>query len=577
MIIKRVTVDQFRAMKNVEFSLGKYLTAIAGRNATMKTTLLGIVSQPFTLSSGHPLYGSKTIDGYDFKSQFSDKFKISPDFDKIGEHLWTLFLENKGYYPDDKITIKSIKRSTRDSSKPPTLRFWSTRGRAKGDGYVQLPVYFLSLSRLFPVGEAGKTTPVEVEFTQEEADYCIRKYREILSIQSMSGTPTLEIEKETQKKTYTGISDDVHDLFTNSAGEGNVTRIILAMLSFKRIKESKRSYKGGILLIDEIETTLYPHAQKALVKYLRQAAEEFQVQVIFTTHSNVIMQEVYELRRKERIPDGIPEDRYAYNSSIVYLEPEYGDGGIRMIGAKNITNAIDLKRILNDINLMPTSSDGKLSVYTEDAMAASFVRFLLSKYSPDYDKYISFIDINLGYTNYKQLWLKGVPAFRESIILIDDGEKELETQQQLVQAGAINVLCLPLLVEKGLFAILKDPAQFKGFSEGFCPNKSFSYDICFADWPLSCSDYSSIDYKVWLQKAIATINLNDFLEFWYSCYTEKAEAFLRDFLIAYNILADKLNLDPLPISIDPVNESTTTIDEVPKDDSSVEPISSPDQ
>lgn len=91
MIIKSVEIEKFRAFEHASFALGKRITAISGRNATQKTTVLGMIGQPFTISSkDHPMYGCKTIDGYNFRSQFKEKFKISPAHDVIGEHKWTL-------------------------------------------------------------------------------------------------------------------------------------------------------------------------------------------------------------------------------------------------------------------------------------------------------------------------------------------------------------------------------------------------------------------------------------------------------------------------------------------------------
>ena len=78
MIIRSVEIEKFRAFENASFTLGKRITAISGRNATQKTTVLGMIGQPFTISAkDHPMYGCKTIDGYNFRSQFKDKFKIS--------------------------------------------------------------------------------------------------------------------------------------------------------------------------------------------------------------------------------------------------------------------------------------------------------------------------------------------------------------------------------------------------------------------------------------------------------------------------------------------------------------------
>ena len=61
MIIKEIEIGQFRAFENVSFGLGKYITAISGRNATQKTTVLGMLGQPFTISKGHAMYGKRLM------------------------------------------------------------------------------------------------------------------------------------------------------------------------------------------------------------------------------------------------------------------------------------------------------------------------------------------------------------------------------------------------------------------------------------------------------------------------------------------------------------------------------------
>ena len=257
MIIKSIEVEKFRSISAVTFELGKKLTAIAGRNATQKTTLLGMLGQPFAISKDSPLFGCSTVDGYNFRSQFSEKFKLSINYEPIGSHKWTLNFHNKGYYQNNRITIQSIAR--KQKGKPDGIRFWNAEGRKKGEGYVQLPVYYLSLSRLAPIGESSKTSTLNIDLTPEEIRYCVRSYREILSISQVPGTPTISAEKSVGRRVYTGINDGIHDIFTNSAGEGNISKIILAVLSFKRLKDKyKSNYKGGILLIDELHSLNHP-------------------------------------------------------------------------------------------------------------------------------------------------------------------------------------------------------------------------------------------------------------------------------------------------------------------------------
>ena len=159
-----------------------------------------MIGQPFTISSkDNPMYGCKTIDGYNFRSQFSEKFKISPIHDKIGEHKWKLQLHN-GVYKQNYFTIESIAR--KQNGRPSTLRFWNSESRSQGAGYIQLPVYFLSLSRLFPIGETGKTHTIPSTLTPEELLYCIDNYVTILSIQNIEGTPSVGLEKGTASRTF---------------------------------------------------------------------------------------------------------------------------------------------------------------------------------------------------------------------------------------------------------------------------------------------------------------------------------------------------------------------------------------
>ena len=50
--------------------------------------------------------------------------------------------------------------------------------------------------------------------------------------------------------------------------------ILLAILSFKRLKTSTSNWSGGVLLIDEIDATLHPAAQKRLIDLLSKEAKK---------------------------------------------------------------------------------------------------------------------------------------------------------------------------------------------------------------------------------------------------------------------------------------------------------------
>ena len=556
MVIKSIEIEKFRAFENVSFYLGKRITAISGRNATQKTTVLGMIGQPFTISKNHPMYGCKTIDGYNFRSQFKEKFKISETHDIIGEHKWKLNLyhevNEKGYF-----SVESIARHQKN--KKTTLRFWNAESRASGAGYIQLPVYFLSLSRLYPIGESGKTKSVKIELTKEEEKYCIDKYREILAIQVIpmdsSGKPessSVGVEKSASSRTFCGVSDNVHDIFTNSAGEGNITKIIMAMLSFKRLKEQYgKDYKGGVLLIDELDATLYGFSQKKLVDYLWESSKEFRVQVIFTTHSPIVLKQVNKYQREEwqTKGQGLPFD--AYESAIVYLQPNYNQKGERIILPQNIASSSELSIALNDINLLISTDRTKLNIYCEDARAISFVRYILSeRLGINQDLYMNFVDIDLSWNNYVHLCEKRVPEFRNNVVILDGDVRNQRgfVARKKVLEESQNFLILPLTIEKDLFIELKKPIAFSDFQSKFSNVSTLNYDICFCNWTKTSEEYETLDFKHWFEHLENILGDQTILyAFWYNRHHEECDKFLDDFVKTFNLLANRMELDGLPM------------------------------
>lgn len=550
MIIKEIEIEKFRAIENLSLHIGKNVTAIAGRNATLKTTLLGMLGQPFTISAGHPMYGCTTIDGYNFKSQFKEKFKISKEFDHFGEHIWTLKFYKKGYYTDDEIKMTSIKRPTKTN--PNDIRFWNAKSRAKGTGYVQLPVYYLSLSRLFPIGETLKTKNIDIQLSEEENVYFVKTYKELLSIQE-SKNAVAAMEKADAKRNFIGVNDDTHDVFTNSAGESNIGKMILAVLSFKRLKEVyEKEYKGGILLIDELDATLYGYSQKKLVNFLYQASREYHIQIIFTTHSPMVLQEVNYLQRKEvrsMQEKGIDIETISYNyeNEIIYLESYYvgevGDSK-RMVKGRNVRKSVELKEIIDDIKMQPSVVRQSVNIYLEDERAKGFFLYLLSQcLSYNFETYFNIVDVNLGFTNYLHLHKKKVPEFLNSLILVDNDVQRKASKEQLdyVDNHTTNILFLPEDVEKGMFHLLRDPIYYAEFEDTISGIR-MPYDICFKDW--TESSYDSNGYKQWFAYMEETLGSTEKIyDFWYHKNEGIAHEFVNKFIIAYNVIADKRGYD----------------------------------
>lgn len=140
-MLKEIKIHKYRGFKDVSFKLGTQLTVIAGQNGTQKTTLLGMLTQMFTLDPKSAMGAEKPLIGGNYRSDFTNKFKFSPTYDKAGDHEWTLSFDGM-----DDFTATSIWRKKEEG----TIRFWQKGIHAAGSGYIQYPVLYLSLRRLFP-------------------------------------------------------------------------------------------------------------------------------------------------------------------------------------------------------------------------------------------------------------------------------------------------------------------------------------------------------------------------------------------------------------------------------------------
>ena len=421
MFIKGIHIKKFRGFNDVQFELGNNMTVIAGQNGTQKTTILGMISQPFTITDeSNPLYGEKPLCGGNYKSLFSEKFKLSEIFDKPKSHEWTLYLN---IVDEPEFTVESIERKVNSESKG--IRFWRKGNRSKGSGYIQLPVIYLSLSRLFPIGEdSGIDSSSDISLTPKELDFYQTWHNKILII------PNVEMTKVdylvSKQKNTLGATTNYYDWKMNSAGQDNIGKILLAILSFKRLKEKYGSnYQGGILAIDEIDATLYPASQLKLIKALRKFSSQFNIQIIFSTHSLSILQQACEWQVDTAIIGQI---------KVVYLQ-KY-DLSVR---AKSNISFEEIRDKLN-VALSEKQKSKKIQVFTEDKEGEIFMRAIIKRKS----LFIEFVDCTLGCDNLIELARKKIVGFKysQSIVVLDGDVKSESAKMRKIKALK-NFLVLP--------------------------------------------------------------------------------------------------------------------------------------
>src|SRR5690625_186301 len=420
MIINSIHIKKFRGFEDVGFDLGKNITVIAGQNGTQKTTVLGLLSQPFTITDKeNPMYGENPLSGGSYRSRFAEMFKISNTFDLPKSHEWTLKLNDADI---QEYTAESSYRKDSD-----TIRFWKKRDRSKGSGYLQYPVIYLSLRRLLPIGEDKHLDESEsLKLTEEEKELYKKWHNDILIITNEEGTEVSYLESK--EKNTLGINTAVYDWRMNSAGQDNLGKILLAILSFKRLKEKYKSdYRGGILVIDEIDATLYPASQLRLLSALRKFSSKYNIQVVFTTHSLTLLEKAFELQQNKKLKKQV---------RVVFLQKL--DGKVHLLESRTFD---EIRHKLN-VTIAASKKKVKTPAFVEDEEAMLLAKSLLKRRSSS----LTFVDANFSSSHLIELARKKILGFRtyESLIILDgDVIKNRSDRQKIARNKLNNIILLP--------------------------------------------------------------------------------------------------------------------------------------
>ena len=533
MIIESIHISKFHGFHNVSFSLGHNITIIAGQNGTQKTTLLGLLSQPFSLRIHPKMKNEKPLCGGNYWSQYSEKFKISPRFDKKGEHEWTINSPLEESY-----TVESIYR---DKGKG-IIRFWQKGTHEKGSGYLQYPVIYLSLKRLFPIGEEIKIHSHETEFTEEELNEFKKLHNEIL----ITDEPIVKTEVvEGSNKTTLGVTTNRYDWMQNSAGQDNVGKIILSLLSFKRLKEKyKKEYKGGILLIDELDATMYPGSQKKLLKVLRSYSSKYKIQIIFTTHSLMLLKLSWNL----------------YNES---LQNTHTRGQIQLVfleklksGDINIRDHVSYDTIRNRLKVsIEEEKPNKVLVYSEDWETTQVARTLLRG-----KKCLSRIIFNkckFSCNTLIELMERKISTFTlpESIIIFDGDVKSNRAQlTKLTKIKSKNWVFLPTILspERWLAQFIKSLDDDDPFWASV--HRDYNDQMCFGDYSyekiMGGQAQGRETAKLWFQDQCSKYRgwCDKVITRWkkHSPENQKlANDFTEHFIALFNNIATAISIDPI--------------------------------
>lgn len=473
--IQKVSIEKFRRFKDTEFELGEKVTLIAGQNGTSKSTLLGMIAQPFSFGyfsgkkahtediskytknyNGVILSEYKDFMGNPFSYDCEQVFRLSGLHDTNPEkYSYKIFLEGncidrqQTKIADEGLLIRGHNRPGNTK-----VRFVAGPGKSSesGEGNYPHPVIYLGLNRLWPLALALKMN-IENEFSmdQEAKDWFIEKYNEILLLDEPKNK-TEVVRVDGNKKGFIGVSGEDYHSESFSAGQDNLGQILTSILSFRSLKLSlKEKYQGGVILIDEIDSTLHPKAQTNLLNVLIAACEDYDLQIVGTTHSLHLLKNAM-------------HSKHANSIKINYLireEDKVLEAGYQTF--EEIEHNLEIKATPCKAN----KKDTKVSVVLEDKVANDFFFSLIGR---KLDKYLKRFNSPNSITKSMSssyivniLPLIGKIPELSNIILIPDGDKAEEVKK--VSKGSTNIVCLPgnEALEKTIFNFLKGLSSSHSF------------------------------------------------------------------------------------------------------------------
>jgi len=295
------------------------VTAIIGENGTGKSTLLKALACAYE----HPTDRKRTY--------YPSKFFVDTQWEKL---------------TDCKISFRTkIGDSTRTFNiRKPTQRWTYPSERIKRD------VFILDISRTLPLDATVGYAKLAKQAQEEVADAVLsdenqKTLSHILGRNYSSARFATTEFDENKQVGILGREFGEMSQFHQGAGED-------ATLDLFQIFETIP--KNSLLIIDEVEASLHPKAQRRLTKYLLTLSRLKRIQVVLSTHSPYVLEE---------LP---PEAR-------ILLIPNKQD-------SISIITGVSTEFSMSKVD---DSDNPELFLYVEDAGAEALVYEILKKHDPD--------------------------------------------------------------------------------------------------------------------------------------------------------------------------------------------------
>lgn len=431
MKIDKFHVENFRKFKNFDFRLGSRITVLSGVNGVGKSSLLSLIASTTGTRA-------KRLNGTQFQPEFNEYFKIAPTENYKDYKLSVTFTEGEISFAK-RISFRNDTKANRGIR--PLPRTVSTEGSnlsnkesadilrteldIGGSSRVPIPTIYLSLSRLYPLGEHSLSTENIYHLIYRNSNiYKNKLYEKYAKYFNFVLPGSIDSEADQMSIVTKAVTKKVHinmDIIgttneTISVGEDNLSSIISCLLDFYNLKVTDENYTGGVLCIDEVDASLHPGAIINLIGLLNDLSKKLNLQIILTSHSLVVLNEI--LRLQSRNPS---------DYQLVYFKD-------RNIPAPTyFKDYTSLKANLYDET---RSSIPVVKVYAEDDHTVDTLNLLIKAYKDlflinniDNTKYPNLpnfkpIAIHLGKNSIRQLPKND--SYFDQVILLLDGDGHLK-------------------------------------------------------------------------------------------------------------------------------------------------------
>lgn len=420
--VKRLEVEWFRRFRNEKIPIGDRVTIIVGQNGTSKSTLLGMLAQPFGFNrkrssdsayidnyhgldlSSSPSFRQMNGSQFDFNCDQIFRLSEKHDYDKAYVYTVCLSLPRKSILTDGELVVRAGMRKKVGGRRMRFVAGPQTKSHESGLGNFPHPVIYLGLERLYPQAISEKCEFTEASPSKEDEEWYLEQYQTILCLEE-PGNRGQFMEKSENKPYLTPIAES-YDGKSCSAGQDNLSQILTAIRSFHNLKlQLGRKYAGGLLLIDELDATLHARTQQELLKLLCQMSKELDLQIVATSHSLWLLELAYTSNLRRDV-------------SLLFLE-SVDDKVTVESPYESFQEAMDHLKV--ETTKKNKSKPKKVSVLVEDDVTRSFFKNICGSKLNKYYKCVNICSVKAGtLKNIGQL-MRVVPDIGP-FILIADGD-----------------------------------------------------------------------------------------------------------------------------------------------------------